>query len=261
MCRILMITSIFFALTASGQENEEFSFFDREIIWWKDESEARETVVKRELKPSPNLDSKGDKKLATNQQQNTFDWTPYEDPKNDEFFRTGEHLPPKPLLEATRNPTPENIKRAARWMEKRKKLTETFSKKMAQHFRKKYSSLFSTNDGKEPYFYPVKPDPSRYQFRMYFDSTCPHCKKMFTTLSELQDEDFKVDAIQIDDRPFSSSKIAIRKASAEELERFAIKAVPLTLVADRGSKKIISLPGFMTKEKIYQLIKQKEGKL
>ncbi len=84
---------------------------------------------------------------------------------------------------------------------------------------------------------------------------------MFTTLAELQNDDFKVDAIQIDNRPFKSSKIAIRKASGAELERYSIKAVPLTLVADKGSKKIISLPGFMTKEKIYQLIKQKEAKL
>lgn len=250
MCRGVVIY-LFLTLTALAQE--EFSFFEKEIVWWKNKTSTKHEVGLEKL------DQNVENKLAKKQQQPKFDWAPYEDPRNDEFYRTGEHLPPKPLLEATKNPTPKNIARVARWIERRRKRTENFSEKMAQHFRKKYvGSLFSTNNGGEPYFYPVKPDPSRYQFRMYFDSACPYCKKMFTTLSELQKDDFKVDAIQIDNRPFSISNIALRKASPEELERYSIDAVPLTLVADRGSKKVISLPGFMTKEKIYQLIKQKE---
>ncbi len=81
-------------------------------------------------------------------------------------------------------------------------------------------------------------DPSRFRVRMYFDSKCLHCKRMFNTLLELQSRGVYVEALQIDNAVFKKSQfpIPIQKASKSEIKKHNIKTVPFTLIADLKGK-------------------------
>ena len=81
-------------------------------------------------------------------------------------------------------------------------------------------------------------DPSRYRVRMYFDSKCPSCKRMFNTLLELQNHGVYVEALQIDDGVFKENKfpIPIQRATKAEVKNHNIKSVPFTLIADLKKK-------------------------
>ena len=47
-----------------------------------------------------------------------LDWSAYSDPRTAEFWRDGDHVPPAPLLELIREPSPENVARYRAWTKK-----------------------------------------------------------------------------------------------------------------------------------------------
>ena len=104
-------------------------------------------------------------------------------------------------------------------------------------------------------------DPSRYRVRMYFDSKCPSCQRMFNTLLELQNRGVYVEALQIDDGVFKSNQfpVPIQRATKSEMKKHKIESVPFTLVADL-KRKVLYPPivGFQSIGSMTALLEQGE---
>ena len=94
---------------------------------------------------------------------------------------------------------------------------------------------------------------------MYFDSQCPHCKRMFETLNDLQDRGYLVEARQVDRGSLEhiKSNVAIVSASSAEVKKQNIAAVPLLLIGDLRNKKVYRQSGFMTPEQILAQIHER----
>lgn len=122
---------------------------------------------------------------------------------------------------------------------------------------KNYPKTLEILKSKEVNIVPVV-DPSRYRIRMYFSSTCPHCKRMFKTLDSLQKKGIYVEALQIDDALFKPQySLPTQKASKEEIKKHNIKSVPFTLIADLKKKALYPpIRGFQDSNQILKLIKE-----
>ena len=207
----------------------EINFFESEINFWYD-SKKMESSPKKET----------DKKPA----ESKFPWKEYLDPKNKEFFKEGDYTPPEPFMEVARNPTNENIKNWFELMQKKNEIQTRLQKRMAEYMALQQKDL-SMESSKKVLFKANKEfkevDASRFRIRMFFDSQCPHCKKMFHTLERFQQEGFSVEALQIDAKRFDTSitTVKILKATAEDLQKNKIESVPLVLVADVKNKIIL----------------------
>ena len=72
-------------------EAKGFNYFDNEIDYWK---HSVSNNVKSDKSQNPNKPEKSE-----------FDWSKHLNPKNDEFFKEGNHIPPAAFMELARNPT------------------------------------------------------------------------------------------------------------------------------------------------------------
>jgi thiol-disulfide isomerase/thioredoxin len=193
----------------------------------------------------------------------SFNWSKYLDPKNDEFFKEGDYTPPKPFMELARNPSDKNISNWITYNKKKNALNQRLQLRMREYLTQtnqlspkvvEVIKSHSTNEN-------TKFDPSRYRIRMFFDSKCPHCKRMFQTLASLQEQGIYVEALQTDELNISKSSfpIPVRKASKDEIKKHNITAVPITLIADL-KKKVLYPPvrGFQSLNSMTALIKEGE---
>ena len=205
----------------------EFQFFEHSINYWK----APEPAI-----PTPAISAEAKKE--------TFDWSKHMDPKNKEFFREGDYVPPEPFMEIVRNPTDHNLKMWFAYIEKKNALAERLSRRMAEYSQAHVPAV----PDQGPSIPVADADFKRYRFRLYFESTCPHCQSMFQTLNDLHQHGYYVEARQIDEGPTDHirSEVPILKASSEEVKRFHIEAVPLLLIGDLMKKTVYRQSGFMT---------------
>lgn len=122
---------------------------------------------------------------------------------------------------------------------------------------KNYPKTLEILKSKEVNLAPIV-DSSRYRIRMYFSSSCPHCKRMFKTLDNLQRKGIYVEALQIDDARFKPEyPLPTQKASKEEIKKHNIKSVPFTLIADLKKKALYPpIRGFQDSNQILKLIKE-----
>jgi hypothetical protein len=129
-------------------------------------------------------EKKDEKKKAS------FKWDKYLDPKNDEFFKEGNYIPPKPFMELARNPSDENITNWIAYNNKKNTLNQRLQKRMKEYLAKNSLVSPEVNQLLQQKSIRTKTafDPSRYKIRMFFDSNCPHCKRMFNTLLSLKEE-------------------------------------------------------------------------
>lgn len=202
---------------------------------------------------------------AAKTNEGTFDWKKYMDPKNEAFFQEGDYKPPAPFMELVRNPTDANIKNWFTLIELKNKLSTQLQQRVAEYVGKTQPGITSENRKslrQKAASVQIDSDAfKQFRFRMYFDSKCPHCKRMMATLSELQSKGFYVELRQIDndinaakDLPFP-----VVKASASELQEKDIQSVPVTFVGDLKKKVVYRLTGFQTVQDIFEGIKNKKG--
>ncbi len=100
-------------------------------------------------------------------------------------------------------------------------------------------------------------DRSRFRLRMYFESTCPHCKRMMETLNTLQNNGHFVEALQLDKAPLFQAAFPLRISRANTLDtkKHNITSVPFLLIADLKNK-VISEPikGFQSPKQIENIL-------
>lgn len=230
------------SLTLSGSD---FQYFDSGIDYWesKKPKNAPKVLVKAEEKPKPS---------------EAFDWKKHLDPKNTEFFKEGSHVPPEPFMELVRNPSDENIKNWFLLIEKKNELADRMQKRIEEYLEKQQGTPESRSilREKKAHFQQVKLDAKKYRFRFYFDSKCPHCKRMFQTVSELQSMGYYVEAFQLDDgnNPLPGLSVPAVRASQEERKKYNIQSVPLLLIGDLKKKVVYRLSGFQTVSSIMAAI-------
>lgn len=232
----------------------EIQYFEGSINYWGKEK-TNETAVSSssDAKVKPDAEKKEDAAEAVKEQ---FQWSKYMDPANKEFFREGDYTPPEPFMELVRNPSDKNIRMWFAYMERKNELASRLQRRMTEYAHANGPSI--PTEAKEKIIQASRrmPTPAddfeRFRFRMYFDSQCPHCKRMFETLNDLQDRGYFVEARQVDNGSLEQiqSHVAIVSAPAAEVKKYNITAVPLLLIGDLKSKKVYRQSGFMTPEQI-----------
>lgn len=181
------------------------------------------------------------------------------------FFKEGDYTPPEPFMEIARNPTDENIKNWFEFMQKKNELARRLDERVREYLAKnKKLPAFPQEAGSavkpmQPKTLSQRPlDAARFKVRMYFESTCPHCKRMFSVLKRLQDEGVEVHALQIDRGPvpIEAKIVPLGYASAEEIKKHGINGVPFLLIADSKRKALLPpIQGYQKFEDVMSLLK------
>ena len=229
-----------------------FSFYETDIDYWPEKAKVEEVQRTEEKKI---VEEKSNK-----EEMNRFDWEKVSDPDNDEFYRQGDHMPPAALVEAMKNPSDQNLKRYFDLKEKRERKLQEFTQRSEKYRLKKLEKALSkmekvqVNKNK---FYNAREIRSKYKIRMYYDSNCPHCKRMYQNLITLQKDGFSVDAIQIDKGPNSFSKIKSRRLRDGEGKLVGLYqgGTPYTLILNSKTNKVSSLRGYVSLSKLTDILK------
>ena len=245
------ILIVFFCIFSAAVFAEgDFKYFNDGINYW----------------PTPIKKQKVEKKQK--QKSSSFNWSKYLNPKNDEFFKEGNYTPPAPFMELARNPTDQNIKNWIAYNNLKNKLSQKLKERM-QTYLIKNADGNSENKEKAMTIYKRKAeqlqespiDPSRYRVRMFFNSKCSHCKRMFGTLVELQNAGIYVEALQTDKEKSNYLKypIPIRSASPDEIKHHKIETVPFTLIANLKKKVLYPpLKGYQSMSTVMNLLREAE---
>jgi hypothetical protein len=100
-------------------------------------------------------------------------------------------------------------------------------------------------------------DEQVIMFSMYFDSKCPACKRMFSTLKVLKEKGYYVEAIQLDKNKLEHFKwsIPVRKVSKAELLPLKNERVPLTIVMMKN-KEFFYIRGYQTVDIVFKKINE-----
>ena len=247
MLRNLRFCLLLVALGQSVAGAEELSYFDSKIDFWGEKPNS-----------TPLLTISKTKKTE-------FPWKTYLDPKNKEFFKEGDYTPPEPFMEIARNPSDDNIKQWFEFMRKKNELAEKLQKRMAEYIAKNSTApseikvTLDSTGRKSPKSNSTRNlDVSRFRVRMYFDSKCPHCKRMFAVLKRMQDRGIQVEALQVDRGEVDASNkiISIGLADPSDVERHKIKGVPFVIVADLKRKALLPpIEGFHEYDEMIELLK------
>ncbi len=190
-----------------------------------------------------------------------FSWKEHLNPNNEEFYKEGNHRPPAPFVEVAKNPTDKNISMWLKYLEMKNKLASRLQNRISEYVQKNNKVPIEVNL-KEVKKVNIK-NAGRFKIRMYFESTCPHCKRMMATLNQLQNEGYYVEALQLNKGPLLRASYPLRLSSAKagDATKHKITSVPFTLIADLKNK-VISKPitGFQSPEQIKNILLLMEKK-
>jgi hypothetical protein len=241
--------------TATANANG-FQYFEEGINFWGKETKQVKEQSKPSQEPEKTETSSSAREEKDSKERQKFDWQAQLDPAKEEFFREGEYIPPAAFMELVRNPTDQNIRMWFSYVEKKNALAERLAQRMQEYTQGNqvsFSKEAKTTIAQKIKQLPIPDDDfERYRFRMYFDSTCPHCQKMFATLNDLQDRGYFVEARQVDRGSLQHIKsvVPIVAASSDEVKKFNVSAVPLLLVGDLKNKSVYKQTGFATPEDV-----------
>ncbi len=232
---------LIFIVIGSPSSKAEINFFNSEIDFWSNQKSKKTKVV--------------------NKSKKEFDWEKYKNVENDEFFKEGNHIPPKPFMEVARRPTESNIKNWLEYIQNKNDIQRRFLTAL-----RKYKSSMNLEpkaiqvlEQKETQLLPVPLTQKKISVTTYFLTTCPACKRMFKTLEALQKKGVYVEAIQIDsDKEMKRGvSVPVYKANKKEKDGL-IKAgigVPYSIV--RIGNKAFPLSGYHTVSSILSVVNKK----
>ncbi|MFT6631927.1 MAG: thiol-disulfide isomerase/thioredoxin [Bacteriovoracaceae bacterium] len=217
----------------------EVSFFEDDINFWSEKKENKQVH-----QPS-------NKKAK-------FDWSKYKNIENDEFFKEGNHIPPKPFMEVARRPTEENIKNWLEYIKMKNDLQARFQKALVK-YREKVSITPESSKmliQKSRSLVQTKLPQENITITTYFLTTCPACKRMFKTLEELQRMGVYVEAIQVDsDKKLKFGvSIPIYKINKKEKEGILNSGIGVPYSIVRVGKRAIPVNGFQTVKSLFETL-------
>lgn len=237
----------------------DFQYFNESgIDFWKKSQPKVQTPKNQTIKPST---TSAENSLTLKEPSpSAFPWKKYLDPKNDDFFREGEYLPPAPFMEIARNPSDENIENWFKYLEAKNEITRRLQTKLtdyaAKHANKPSEALTEAALQKAiksiPETQNLNSDAKRFRLRLYFDSKCPHCERMIETLKGLSKKGFYIELRQVDQDYQVRSRIPFPVASANktELKQYQIESVPVLLVGDLKAKTYFKIQGYQDEQNV-----------
>ena len=103
---------------------------------------------------------------------------------------------------------------------------------------------------------PSLPDQRRYKFRMYFESSCPHCHRMMITLKELQAVGYYIELKQIDKNKKATKgfPFPVLPLDKGELQKMKITGWPVLFVSDLKKKVLIRIDGYKNFQQVISRI-------
>ena len=155
-------------------------------------------------------------------------------------------------MEVARNPSDDNIKLWIAYIDKKNRLAERLKTRIAEFSGSSSASgerQIARERTQEIERSKTSFDPARFRIRTYFDSKCPHCMRMLTTLKELQEMGVLVEALQIDRARSEQGRFPLATTFADptDVKKQGIQSVPLTLIADLKNKTVLNpISGFKT---------------
>jgi glutaredoxin len=236
-------------------------YFNSGIDYWGNTN--KNTLVKKDNNRKTDLEVIVKNKI----EKDKFSWKRQLNPKNDDFFREGDYLPPKSFMELVRNPSDQNIKNWFALMKKKNELSLRLSSRISNYLQKSGGNLapesksvlikqnikLANNE--------VSKERNELRFRMYFDSKCPHCERMMKTMESLSNMGYFVELRQIDNdkSKLKNIRLPIVKTTRDELNDKDVKSVPLLFVGDLKNKVVYRLSGYQSVQSIFQSINTKKG--
>lgn len=230
----------------------ELQYFDQKIDYWNENHDAAPT--KEASSPlAPEKDGKSE-----------FPWKTYLDPKNKEFFKEGDYTPPEPFMEVAKEPSDENIKNWLQFIKTKNEVAARLESRMQEYLSKESQPALATQIAarvakNEAKIAPVSLDPARFHIRMYFESTCPHCRRMFAVLKRLQAEGYQVEVLQVDRGPVPPDENGVPRGQADlaELKSHGGSAVPFLVVADMKRKALLpGVQGYHDYDEVIALLRE-----
>ena len=225
---------------------EDFQYFSDSIDYWSEGEIEKAATPSKE--PLPKAQG--------------FNWKKYKDPKNKEFFKEGNYVPPEPFMELVRDPSDSNIKNWFQYIEIKNKLAMRLQKRLRDYTDRNSVKLDSEEkESLSKVVANIRPGHSnakRYRFRLYVDSKCPHCKNMLKTAQQLQSDGYFIEVKQVD-KDFAALKglpIVVKPASKDELKKHKINSVPILLVGDMQKKAVFRVSGYRSKAEIINMLKR-----
>lgn len=241
--------------------SEEIQFFKKGIDYWNESPSLKsQPPESEERKKTANQLSEAQSPSSAKKE---FPWDTYLEPKNKEFFKEGDYTPPEPFMEIARNPSDENLKKWFQYIQLKNDLSARLQARMQEFLAKNptASAEVKQNTVAKIQALPIAPrDVQRYRIRMYFESHCPHCKRMFETLIALQNKGYFVEAKQIDVQSPLLQNVAIptEMASPKDIQSKAIQSVPLLLIGDLKKQVVYRLTGFQSVSNVLNALPQGE---
>lgn len=231
-----------------------FKYFDEQSEYF--EKKARQKKLDDNIeKEHEKLTEKMTKKL-----DEKFDWKRQLDPNDEslDFFREGDHLPPRPYIEMVRDPSDDNIKKWFLLMKKKNELSRRLAKKMQSYIDRHEVPQPIRGDYQQK-VNNLKPaklaiHPKGFRLRLYYHSACPHCKRMIRTMTGLARRGFYVEIKQIDDNLAARKDIPfpVTRATKKELEEKQINSWPVLLIGNINNKKVYRINGYQDEATIIQ---------
>ncbi|MBT4761930.1 MAG: hypothetical protein HOO06_09560 [Bdellovibrionaceae bacterium] len=234
-----------------------FDYFNGSIDYWN-KKEVNQPKSKLPVKKQENAKKENAKEK--------FNWDRYINPKTTsdlkEVFREGKHTPPAPLLEAAQNPTDENIKNWFAVVKRKNQLMSRLNKRMAEYLKKSKGIKPAERNlivAKQNKLQRQQVDFKRFRFRMYFESSCPHCKRMMSELATLQNMGFFVELRQIDNNKKYAKALpfVVSQAAKVELKEKKIDAWPVLFIGDTKKKLIYRINGYQSANDILLTLQSK----
>lgn len=270
---VVLRVAILVSITLGTNSFADIQYFkESNIDYWKtpgskpaptsDAQTRSQSQLKSQTRQSPPSDLKD-----SNSSFQTFPWNKYLDPKNDEFFREGEYLPPAPFMEIARNPSDENIDHWFKYLEAKNEITRRLQAKLSEYAAKNSQEVASSPEIQKslksvPEPQTIQPNAKRFRLRLYFDSKCPHCERMMGTLKSLTQRGFLIELKQVDRDIQARSRIPfpVTQASAGELKQYQIESVPTLLVGDLTARSYFKIQGYQTEQSVLTAISEFSSK-
>jgi len=256
------------ALAGTSMEGDVQYFKDPDLDYWKKSDPAPTTKTSVSIAAK-----KAAASTATVASKSQFPWNKYLSPSNDEFFKEGDYTPPAPFMEIARNPSDENIENWFRYLETKNELLRNLQTRLTQYSGTHPQAAVANYTAQVPRVIEddavlktaarlerpqsVAADTKNYRMRLYFDSHCPHCQKMLGTVADLMRMGYWVELKQVDKDTSMRAKIpfAVSDASADELKRYQIEAVPVLLIGDLKKQTFAKIQGYHGAQEISESLK------
>jgi hypothetical protein len=238
----------------------DFGYFPKGIDYWSEKE--LETIAPNSTANKTGAPPKANTEVGMSGEG--FRWEKYLDPANKEFFKEGDYTPPEPFMELVRNPSDENLRMWFAYVDRKNELAGRLQERMSEYIARNGQPLPPEQRRRVAELsagQPASIEPKRFRLRMYFDSKCPHCQKMFGTLADLQGKGFFTEARQIDrgNAQVRSLPFPTEMAGADEVKQKNVGSVPLLLIGDLKRKMVYRLTGFQTTADVLKAIQGQAG--